>query len=92
MCLMLEELERSHVVPTECRGKIFGGANMFPEQLRSDAASVGQNNGEIARALLQSHAIPVTSESLFGVGHRQILFDISNGNVWSRQIAPVFTR
>jgi hypothetical protein len=24
------------------------------------------------------------------VGHRQILFDIRNGDLWSRQIAPVF--
>lgn len=90
MCLMLQELERSKVTPSECRGKIFGGANMFPGQMRSTAASVGQKNGEVARTLLQAHAIPVISESLFGVGHRQIMFDISNGDVWSRQIAPVF--
>jgi chemotaxis protein CheD len=90
MCLMLQELECSKVVLTECHGKIFGGANMFPGQVRSTAACVGTKNGKLARALLQSHAIPVVSESLFGVGHRQILFDISNGDVWSRQIAPVF--
>jgi chemotaxis protein CheD len=90
MCLMLRELERNKIVLAECRGKIFGGANMFPEQMRSTADCVGTKNGKLARALLQSHAIPVVSESLFGVGHRQILFDISNGDVWSRQIAPAF--
>ena len=90
MCLMLQELERSKVPPAECQAKIFGGANMFPGQVRSDAVTVGRKNGEIARSLLQSHGIPVVSESLFGVGHRQILFDISSGDVWSRQIAPVF--
>ncbi len=25
-----------------------------------------------------------------GVGHRQILFDIRNGDLWSRQIVPIF--
>lgn len=88
MYLMLQELERSKVPPAECQAKIFGGANMFPEQVRSEAVTVGRKNGEIARSLLQSHRIPVVSESLFGVGHRQILFDIKSGDVWSRQIAP----
>ncbi len=90
MCLMLQELERSNVRPAECQAKIFGGANMFPEQMGSAAATVGRNNGATARALLQSHSIRVVSESLFGVGHRQILFDICSGDVWSRQTAPVF--
>ena len=28
------------------------------------------------------------AESLFGVGHRQIIFDVSKGDVWSRQVRP----
>jgi chemotaxis protein CheD len=88
MHLMLDELRRNKVKTTECQAKIFGGGNMFPKQARNHALNVGQKNGEAARALLQSHRIPIVSESLFGVGHRQIVFDIGSGDVWSRQIKP----
>jgi chemotaxis protein CheD len=89
MLLMLQELRRANVPLTECKAKIFGGANMFPKQVHEDVLTVGKKNGESARALLLAHAIPVVSESLFGVGHRQIIFDVASGDVWSRQIKPV---
>jgi chemotaxis protein CheD len=86
--IMSEELKILRVNPTQCVAKIFGGGDMFPGQSRSDARNVGLKNGEAARAVLIAHRIPVVSESLFGVGHRQIIFDISSGDVWSRQIKP----
>ena len=49
--------------------------------------NVGQRNGEAALELLNHHGIPIVSESLFGVGHRQIIFDIRNGDVWCHQVA-----
>ena len=49
---------------------------------------MGQRNGEAARELLLQQGIPIVVESLFGMGHRQIIFDISNGDVWSRQVRP----
>lgn len=88
MCLMLRKLERAGVAPAECHGKIFGGGDMFPRQVRSTGINVGQRNGETARDLLHAHGISIVSESLFGVGHRQIIFDIGSGNVWSRQVTP----
>lgn len=87
--LMLQELRRSKVPPAECQAKIFGGGNMFPKQTRNNLLNVGQKNGEAARSLLQAHRIPIVSESLFGEGHRQIIFDVKSGDVWSRQIKPV---
>ena len=89
MLLMLRDLARAQVVPAECQAKIFGGGDMFPKQRRADALNIGQKNGEAARRLLRSHGIPVISESLFGVGHRQIIFDVASGDVWARQIEPV---
>ncbi len=86
--IMSRELERIKVNPSHCVAKIFGGGNMFPGQTRTDARNVGLKNGEAARALLVAHRIPVVSESLFGVGHRQIIFDIRSGDVWARQIRP----
>ncbi len=92
MCLMSRELKRAKVPLAECQAKIFGGGNMFPRHSRHDATSVGQKNGEAARHLLDSYGIQVTSESLFGVGHRQIIFNVNNGDVWARQIKPVDTK
>ncbi len=88
MWIMLQELACVKVNPTECVGKIFGGGNMFPWQTRADARNVGMKNGEAARALLHSHRIPILSESLFGDGYRQIIFEVSNGDVWARQVKP----
>jgi chemotaxis protein CheD len=85
LCLMLRKLAAVHVEGRECVAKIFGGGNMFPSQGRAGAKHVGVKNGEAARALLRARRIPVVSESLFGVGHRRIIFDVRNGDVWARQ-------
>jgi len=89
LLLMLRDLARARVAPAECQAKIFGGGDMFPRQNRADALNIGQKNGEAARRLLRSHGIPIVSESLFGVGHRQIIFDVASGDVWARQIEPI---
>lgn len=85
--LMFLELQRQGVAPQECDAKIFGGGDMFP-QYRGHATpiTVGRKNGEAARQLLESCGIRVKSESLFGQGHRRILFDVHSGHVWARQI------
>ncbi|HJV86084.1 MAG TPA: chemotaxis protein CheD [Noviherbaspirillum sp.] len=87
MWLMLRELRAAGITPRECQGKVFGGGDMFPGA-RAAPIHVGKRNGETARELLRAHGIPILSESLFGVGHRQIIFDVSSGNVWSRQVKP----
>jgi chemotaxis protein CheD len=86
--MILAELRRSGVPPHECQGKIFGGGNMFPQHVRPGLVNVGQRNGEAARELLHAHGITIVSESLFGIGHRQIIFDLGNGDVWSHQVRP----
>lgn len=86
LMLMLAELARAGICPAQCQGKIFGGGNMFVSHLHSGAEHVGRKNGRAARALLLKHGVPVVSESLFGLGHRQIIFDVSNGDVWSHQV------
>jgi chemotaxis protein CheD len=84
--LMRNDLQRAGVHATQCQAKIFGGGNMFPGHARNERLHVGRKNGEAARKLLQRHAIPIVSESLFGIGHRQIIFDVSNGDVWAYQV------
>jgi chemotaxis protein CheD len=88
LLLMLRDLRAAGVDPTQCQGKIFGGGNMFPKHTRSGAPHVGRRNGEAARELLRKHGIPLLTESLFGHGHRQVIFDLSKGDVWARQVRP----
>ena len=87
LLLMLEKLGKAGVLPAQCQGKLFGGGNMFPDQMHENI-TVGRRNGEAARALLEQHGIPLVSESLFGIGHRQVIFDVSTGDVWARQVRP----
>ena len=85
--LMLHALERRHVQAAQCSAKIFGGGSMFPAH-QGAGVPVGRRNGEAARGLLQACGIQVASESLFGDGHRQVVFDVASGDVWARQLAP----
>jgi chemotaxis protein CheD len=83
--LMLDGLAELGVAPAECEAKIFGGGDMFPGQARNAHLNVGRRNGDAARELLRARGIPVVSHSLFGVGHRKVIFDVATGAVWSRQ-------
>jgi len=86
--LMLAELRQKGIAPSQCQAKIFGGGNMFPDHFHARDQGVGQRNGEAALELLGRAGVPIVSESLFGIGHRQIIFDVSNGDVWCHQVPP----
>ena len=92
LALMVQGLARRGIDARQCVGRIFGGGDMFPASPRGPLAvrsgGVGRRNGEAARALLQALGVPVASESLFGVGHRRIEFDIASGKVSSQQVRP----
>jgi chemotaxis protein CheD len=60
---------------------------MFPAHRRT-GINVGRRNGEGALDELRAHGIRIVSESLYGSGHRQVIFDIATGHVWSRQVTP----
>jgi chemotaxis protein CheD len=83
--LMIDKMAESGVPASQCQAKIFGGGSMFPGQSREGAVYVGQRNGQAARGLLLKNDIAVVSECLFGIGHRQVIFDVCRGDVWSRQ-------
>jgi chemotaxis protein CheD len=88
LLMMMRELHLVGVSPAQCQAKIFGGGNMFPGYAASRGIQVGQRNGEAARQLLQALNIPVVSESLFGDGHRQVIFEVRSGDVWLNQVRP----
>jgi len=84
LALMLRQLAAFGVAPTDCEAKLFGGGDMFPQQQRGQPQHVGRRNGDAAQALLAAHGIRLVSHSLFGAGHRKIMFDIATGDVWAR--------
>jgi chemotaxis protein CheD len=88
LLMMMRELRQAGVSPAQCQAKVFGGGNMFPGYAASRGIQIGQRNGEAARQLLQAHDIPVVSESLFGDGHRQVIFEVRSGDVWLNQVRP----
>jgi len=92
LALMLQGLARYGVAARQCVARLFGGGDMFPQQARPPhagrAGDVGRRNGEAARALLLELGVAITSESLFGIGHRRIEFDIASGEVRSCQVSP----
>lgn len=83
---MFKELSELNIPPEQCQAKVFGGGNMFPQYARSDHMHIGRKNGDMARMLLDEAGIPMVSEHLFGVGYRNIVFDIESGDVWVRQV------
>jgi chemotaxis protein CheD len=89
MLLMLRDLANERVNPRECRAKLFGGGSMFPGIAGSSMENIGQRNGEVARMLVRAQNIPIVAESLAGVGHRTLFFDIASGDVWLRKAKPL---
>ncbi len=88
MQLMVAQLQERGVRVRECEAKVFGGGTMFPGIEGNRQPGIGHRNGVAAERLLAEYGIPVVSESLFGTGHRHILFDVSTGDVWVRQGDP----
>ncbi len=86
--LIVRELAQAGVPLSQCEAKVFGGGNMFPGYTSASNIPVGLRNGEAARSLLAARGVPVVSESLYGHGHRQIIFDLASGDVWSHQVRP----
>jgi chemotaxis protein CheD len=88
MELMLRELLIAGADPAECEAKIFGGGDMFPDKMGIGRINVGARNGNAARGLLTRRGLNIVSESLFGNGHRNIIFNVANGDVWVRHVEP----
>jgi hypothetical protein len=73
--LMLRNCRRLGVAAASARPRSSAAARC--SRSAWPAAAVGRRNGEAARDLLLQHGIRGVSESLFGEGHRQIVFDVA---------------
>jgi chemotaxis protein CheD len=86
--LMFTEIQRSGTHADDYQMKLFGGGNMFPFTTKPRAQHVGLKNIEVVSQLLAHNGLKVRAEHLGGVGHRNLIFDISNGHVWMRHQTP----
>lgn len=86
--LMMQELKQAKVPLHECKAKLFGGGNMFPGKDLSDKLNVGKKNADHARYLLHHYGFPIIAEDVCGIGHREIIFNVGNGDVWVKQCTP----
>lgn len=80
--LFLHEIGKRDTRPDEYRVKLFGGGHMFPQAVAEKAFNVAGCNIEAARALLEAGGFSIHAEHVGGSGHRSIIFDLSNGEVW----------
>ncbi len=82
MGLLLREIGKRNTRPDEYQVKLFGGGNMFQQVLAKKAFNVAGNNIEAARRLLEAGGMNIQAEHVGGSGHRRLIFDLCDGNVW----------
>jgi len=80
--LLLREIGKCNTRPAEYQVKLFGGGNMFRQPLAERAFNVAGSNVEAARLLLEASGFNIHAEHVGGSGHRNIIFDLCDGNVW----------
>lgn len=84
IALMMKDIDAIGASHKEYQVKLFGGGNMFPETRKEGDGHVGQRNVGMARKLVMKHGFAHMAEHLGGIGHRNIIFEVWNGDVWVR--------
>ncbi len=82
--ILLKKIASIGTSHREYQVKLFGGGNMFPSR---NGSHVGMKNVEAARKLVLDHGLNCVAEHLGDCGYRNVIFDISNGNVWVKHAA-----
>ena len=84
--LFLREIAANGTYPSEYEVKLIGGGDMFPGVERRSAQRIPARNLEAGRSLVIEHGFRIKTEDLGGTGHRNLIFDIGNGDVWVRKV------
>lgn len=80
--LFLREIGKFKSSPGEYQVKLFGGGSMFQQFRAGRPSEIADSNIEAARTLLQAGGFCVQAEDVGGNGHRRIILDLRDGNVW----------
>lgn len=81
--LVMHYIQASGTLPADYQVKMFGGGNMLPAA-QSHPQAVGERNIAYGKRWLAEHGFRLSREHLAGHGHRHIVFDVGNGDVWVR--------
>jgi chemotaxis protein CheD len=79
--LVMHYIQAAGTLPAEYQVKMFGGGQMLANSAKG-LPPVGDRNIEFGKQWLAEHGFRLSREHLAGQGHRHIVFDIANGDVW----------
>ena len=80
MELFMLELKKRHTVPGKYQVNVYGGGNMFDDNV-SYPMDIGRQNIEMAHRLLDEYGFTLTYDHLGSFGRRKIAFDVWSGEV-----------
>ena len=83
--LFIRETRRHRTHLSEYQIKLFGGGHMFPEHSANTGINICNSNIAAAENFIAKHGLTLTSHDVGSLGHRMIIFDVWNGNVWVRR-------
>lgn len=85
MEILIRHALANGTLPEEYQVKLFGGGEMFPAH-RHDPhmRNVADSNVHAALALAEQNRLKLMAQDLGSTGHRSIIFDLWDGNVWVR--------
>jgi chemotaxis protein CheD len=72
--------------------KLFGGGDMFPDSYKNLPSHIGIKNADAARDIVRRHGLRCAGEHLEGIGHRNVMFDVRDGQVLVKQVQPTRMR
>ena len=82
--LFVIEARRHQTKLKDYQIKLFGGGHMFIDYADGNGSSVCEKNILAAHEFLRRENLTLTSNDVGLLGHRTIIFDVWNGNVWVR--------
>lgn len=86
--ILLREIACAQTDPRDYQVKVFGGGNMFAKSKVTKpgkSMNIAARNIDVAEQLLARHGFVAAADHVGGDGYRQIIFEISSGDVWLRQ-------
>lgn len=83
--LFLREIGKFKSSPGEYQVKLFGGGSMFQQFRAGKPSEIAYSNIEAARTQLKAGGFSVHAEDVGGNGHRRIILDLRDGNVWVKR-------
>lgn len=87
---MLGKMKEMNILQNKIVSHIFGGADMLLKISGNATLSIGKQNIEAARAILQEFHIPIKREDVGGNKGRKIFFLSAMGKISVREISSEF--